>query len=250
MNTNCRLENLIKNNYFSRIEYFMKRYESNKESIDDLEKPINIPTKEKNKITQLMVIPFTIINIIILNANETVFAVLFLIISLILQVLSSIAIIYMKNKIRKERYEESIRFFEGSYFLIQNTGYFKNKKVIKDIHEHHLILSKEEKEIFEKYLNLKNKYSNNYEFFLRDFFIEQLDKEKNYKYIFDNEKEVISFIMEKFINHPEYTKDCLNIIKKVIKNYKEFLNKVNSQIEEIENLKENNVIKKGIVRNI
>lgn len=250
MNIDCKLEDIVKNKYFSRIEYFIKKYENEKENIDDLENPINIKKKEKSKISNIMIIPFFIINIIILHTNEIILAVLFLTFSLMLQILSSIIIINIKNNIKQAKYKESIKSFENIHFLAKNTGYFKNKKLVKNIQNHYLTLSKEEREIFKNYLSFKNKYSCNYNYFLRDFFIEQLDKEKNYKYIFDNEKEIIDFIMEKFINHPDYTKDCLNIIKKAIKNYKEFLNKIDSQIKEIEDLKENNVIKKGIVRNI
>ena len=161
----------------------------------------------------------------------------------------SISVINVKENINKSNYEEDIKFFKNQSFLLEDTGYFKNKKVLREIRSNYLLLLEKEKYIFENYLlksNIENK-----ELFLKNLFTSQLNKKTNHKYIFDNQKKVINFIKENFLEYPEYTKECLGVIKEAIKNYQEFSKDIESEIQEIEKIKEEKVnMSKGIIRNI
>ncbi len=250
MNKNFNLENIIEKKSFSKIEYFISKYEKEIKNVDNKEKSIKLNKKEKNKIYMYLIFPFSILNIIIINStNSTLMTILFFLLSMLCQMFVSISVINVKENINKSNYEEDIKFFKNQSFLLEDTGYFKNKKVLREIRSNYLLLLEKEKYIFENYLlksNIENK-----ELFLKNLFTSQLNKKTNHKYIFDNQKKVINFIKENFLEYPEYTKECLGVIKEAIKNYQEFSKDIESEIQEIEKIKEEKVnMSKGIIRNI
>lgn len=254
MSTNYNLKDIVEENSFSKIEYFVNKYEKEIENVDDKERPIKLNSEEKSKISMYLVIPFSILNLIIINAtNSILMTVLFFILSILSQVAIAISIIKVKENINKNNYKEDIRSFKNPSFLVENTGYFKNKKVLREIRTNYLILTEKEKKMFEDYLYFKNvnKQIKNKEEFLKNLFISQLNKKTNHKYIFEKQKKIINFIKENFLEYPEYTKECLGVIKEAIKNYQEFSKDIESEIQEIEKIKEEKVnVSKGIIRNI
>lgn len=250
MNKNFNLKDIIEKKSFSKIEYFISKYEKEIKNVDNKEKPIKLNQKEKNKIYMCFIVPFSILNIIIINStNSTLMTILFAVLSMLCQIFVSISVINTKENINKSNYEEDIKSFKNPSFLLKDTGYFKNKQVLREIRSNYLLLSEKEKYIFENYL-IKNNIENK-ELFLKKLFISQLNKKTNHKYIFDNQKKVIDFIKENFLDYPDYTKECLAIIKEAIKNYQEFSKDIESEIKEIEKIKEDKVnLAKGIIRNI
>ena len=197
MDKNFNLEDIIEKKSFSKIEYFISKYEKEIKNVDNKEKSIKLNKKEKNKIYMYLIFPFSILNIIIINStNSTLMTILFFLLSMLCQMFVSISVINVKENINKSNYEEDIKFFKNQSFLLEDTGYFKNKKVLREIRSNYLLLLEKEKYIFENYLlksNIENK-----ELFLKNLFTSQLNKKTNHKYIFDNQKKVINFIKENF----------------------------------------------------
>lgn len=252
MNRNYNLKNIIENDSFSKIRCFINKYENKIKNIDNKEKPIKLTSKEKRKINIWLIIPFSILNILILQKVESYFIIFFFaVISILFQIITNISIIKIKEDINNLEFEKDMKSFKNPKFLVKNTGYFKNKEVLREIRTDYLILSKECKEIFEDYLNFKKQKEKSQKDFFKNIFIFQLNEKTNHKYIFDNQKKVIDFIKENFLDYPDYTKECLAIIKEAIKNYQEFSKDIESEIKEIEKIKEDKVnLAKGIIRNI
>lgn len=233
----------------SSVSSFLDLYENNKDNSQTSES-IKLKDKDKKTSQNIAFISSIFFNFAVLKLTDS-YLLMFILCGVYLVgfhlIYQYIYEIIKKRKLKKQKEE-----YPNAFYILGENDAFKEISILKDIEAYYDILHKSNKIFVKNVISSSNFKKINIETAIKEILLNELSNNKNYSYIYKEEKVITNFITTKYHYDLDFAKKALIIVKESIQKYKKNQFEIDKELENIKKAKKEkqNELINNVIQNL